>query len=135
MNLENFNELKKQVNKDLLLTDMNVLEMTTKATKLYTYYLDKYCSELDIYKKLKVKVDFKYAELYKKFKENYNVELGVKEIEIYIRGDADYCKIRNETDFQGIIVDYLENVLKELNVMGYKIKNHIDLKVFLAGGR
>jgi len=135
MNLEVFNKLKERVNKDLNITDMNVLEMTTRSTKLYTHYLDMYCRQLNEYKNLKVDQDEIYGRVYKKFKEDYNYELKISEIEVYCKADKDYSEIRRKVDFQGIVVDYLENVLKELNAIGYKIKSHIELKIFLAGGK
>ena len=74
MNLEVFNKLKERVNKDLNITDMNVLEMTTRSTKLYTHYLDMYCRQLNEYKNLKLSLKIKKAEMIK-----YKKELRIAE--------------------------------------------------------
>lgn len=134
MDLNQFIAVKKEVVEKLDLNERNVSEINMKSARYYTYYLDMYCEELDEYKKCKLGLDEVAGGLYKKYKETYNRELTKGEIEAYIKQEKTYCGAKRKVDFQEIVTLYLENVLKEINNMNFKIKNLIELKKFYAGG-
>ena len=51
-----------------------------------------------------------------------------------MNGDEDLCKRKEVIAYIKSIIDYLEDVVKEITFRHIKIKNAIDWRRFLSGG-
>ncbi|MFW6173021.1 MAG: recombination mediator protein UvsY [Elusimicrobiota bacterium] len=134
MKNEDFQKLKKFVEKELKIEESNVMEKSIQLSNLYTKFLQIYTREL---KNLKSKHHEKaktYGELYHHYKFKFDYQLDTKaEVESYIRADDKYYQIALEYSNLEVQVKYLEQILEQINNLGFRIKNYIDLKKISLG--
>ena len=57
-----------------------------------------------------------------------------QDIPIFLNSDEDLCKRKEIITYIKSIVDYLEEVVKEITFRHTKIKNAIEWRRFLSGG-
>lgn len=134
LNENTFRKLKQKVIKDLEFNDDNVLEKSTKIPTYYQRYLELFIDEMKELKKINLKVDTKYGELYKYYKYEDNRTWDNKaEIVSQINTNQEYNDLRKEQVKREFVVKYLEEVLDNIKRMSFSIKNFIDLKKFNAG--
>lgn len=134
MKNEDFQKLRNFVEKELKIEESNVMEKSIQLSNLYTKFLQIYTREL---KNLKSKHHEKakvYGELYHHYKFKFDYQLDTKaEVESYIRADDKYYQIALEYSNLEVQVKYLEQILEQINNLGFRIKNYIDLKKISQG--
>jgi len=134
MKVEDFQKLKDVVEKELKITDENVLEKSIQLSNFYAKFLQIYSKELKILKSLYHEKDKVYGKLYHHYKFEGDFQLDTKaEVEAYIKADDTYYKIALKYSQQEIQVKFLEQVLDHINNLGFRIKNYIDLKKMSQG--
>lgn len=57
-----------------------------------------------------------------------------KDVDIYLDGDQDLNTMKDRVFYQESKLQFLEEVIKELNSRAWKIKNAIEWRKFTAGG-
>lgn len=127
MTLKELGEFKKQVEKETHIDADNVHEMTLKILNIRMRYLDKYSEEKQKLKAIDLEMSKQYSRLYEHYKFNGNYKLDTKsEVEAFIKGDAEYHRLRIKYEAQELAVDYLHLVCSTIEKYGYYIKSHID---------
>lgn len=138
MNFAEFENLRKEIERDLNLNEDNLIEKSIQISNYYTKYLKVYSKELLILKKLFVEKEKRYNELYKKYRfsqdDKFGFELSTKsDIDAFICSNDEYYKKNVKYHSQEVVVKYLEETIKSINTMGFRIKNHIDLMKMKKG--
>ena len=135
MTIEELNILKKKASLDLTITEKNALQKTLEIPNLYQIYLSYFIKESMDLKKMKVNLERMYGEKFKYYKEDYGRELNRGEIEHYIDADKEYHEKNQEYQFQELVCKYLEEITQRMKSLSFDLKNFIDLKTFLGGGK
>jgi hypothetical protein len=138
---EDFEKLKIYVETEFKLTESNVLQKSLQISNLLYELTSIYSKESKLLKIQQIEKDKFYGELYRyyrygemKGRPNFQQSLSTKsEIDPYIESDELYYKIALEVAGQEVIVNYLEQIVKSINSLGYNIKNYIDLQKFNKG--
>ena len=134
MELETFKKLKKITNERLLWTEETILETEKNLSKFYQEYQDVFSTEKLEHLDLITEKERIYGVLYEKFKYNDNKEWDSKaEIESQIKKQKEYTDICIKINRQQVIVEYLENTLKNITNISYNVREFIKWKMFLAG--
>lgn len=135
MNQENFVKIKEIIEEKLKISeDENAIVLMSKnMPSNFQLVLDIFINELKLFKKMQKDKEKKYSELYKEYKEKYNLSLTKDEIKTYCNSNEEYYKICVDLDNQEVIVKYFEMTLDNIKRMSYDIKNWIEIKKFYAG--
>jgi len=129
MKSESFQKLKAKVESELKITPENVEQKSLQLSNFHTQCLQLFVKELSILKKKLLDKDKIYGELYHKYKYNFDYQLDTKgEVEAYIKADDKYYQIALECAQQEVQVKYLEDTCLQINNLGFRIKNFIDLR-------
>ena len=143
MNLE---ELQEMSAKDLKIDDQQLDIESLKTPELYGKYLKIFTR----WNLLLKQVESKHRILYRQKWEYYSGKMDEQtlhergwepfdhkilrnDIGIYLNGDEDLCKRKEVIVYIKSIVDYLEEVVKEVSFRHMKIKAAIDWRKFLGG--
>jgi superfamily I DNA and/or RNA helicase len=136
MKPEDFEKLKAVATKEITF-EKNIesaMEASAKVPNLYMRYLDVYTKEFNELNKLKAKLDKRYGELFEKYKMDSDVAWkNESEIKSQINRDNEYYNLRIEFSQQEYMVKHLEEILGNINRMGYSINAFIALKKLLMG--
>ena len=65
--------------------------------------------------------------------EQFHLKILRQDLDIYLQGDKQLGEFQQKIDYTKQKVDYLENIIKQLNGRGYLIKNAIDFMRFQTG--
>jgi len=134
MTPEDFKKLKKLVEKDLKWEKETAQDKEIQLSGLYAKYLDAFITQANIRRKLELKRERLFGKLYHKYKFEFQFQLDSKsEVESYIKSDEEYYEASLELVNQQMITDYLEEVLKEINTIGFNIKDYIELEKLKRG--
>ena len=134
MNLEKFELLKQRADKDIKVDLSNIVEKSLKFSSIYHNYSKLYIDELKQLKELSLEKEKIFGELYDKYKFHNDYKLDSKtEIEIYVKSDKQYFEIAQKYYQQESIVKYLEQLIDNINKVGYNIKNYIELEKIKLG--
>lgn len=136
MKPEDFEILKKVAEKEIRFS--HDLESAMKAAanipNLYMRYLDIFTVEFRDLNKLRAKMEKKFGELMEKYKIDSDVAWkNESEIKSQINRDNDYYNMKIEYAQQEYIVKHLEEILANINRMGFSINAFISLKKLLMG--
>ena len=130
-------ELKSVIEKQLEITEDNILDKTRTTSSLYSRVLQLYFAEFRKLKTLNIELNKIYAKCYLDIKKHgyEGVEVGKSkgEIETFINIDNEYCQQLEKVNDSEIIVKYLESTLDNLNKVSFHIKNYIELKKIQMG--
>lgn len=134
MDLETFNKLKAKATKDVKLTKENLLEQSYNIAINYQIYLDILSKEQQEIYKLESQLDVVYAKWlkYYKFDDQYEWKT-TKEIDRMIFSQDEYIEIAQKVNFQKIVIDYLDKLLKNIHSMTYGIREIREIKALLEG--
>jgi len=129
MKSESFQKLKIKIEEELKITPENVEAKSLQLSNFHTQCLQIFVKELQILKNKIIEKDKVYGELYHKYKYNFEYQLDTKgEIESYIKADDKYYKIALECAQQEVQVRYLEDTVTQINNIGFRIGNFINLR-------
>lgn len=136
MKPEDFEKLKAVATKEVTFKKdiESAMEASANIPNLYMRYLDVYTKEFKELNVLKAKMDKRYGELFEKYKTESDVAWkNESEIKSQINRDNEYYNLRIEFVQQEYIVKHLEEILGNINRMGYSINGFIALKKLLMG--
>jgi hypothetical protein len=130
-------DLEKELIPDLEINEENMQQKSLMLGKLYYKYLKILTTEklkqdkreqsrLDQYKIL-------YHNLRSKGFQGFEVSKTKNEIETYMCMDEKYREIEKEISQNQHIIDYLEDVLDQINRVSFNIKNWIDIQRLKLG--
>jgi len=129
-----FTALQKQVHIDLELTADNVQEKILKMPILYTKYRKKYFDQRRLLKNINSDMKRTEKKRYHYYKFDYDHRLDNKaERDIYVSGDEEMVELSLMFDEQTDIVEYLKDVINQINKMSYSIRSYIDLEKLKNG--
>lgn len=129
----NFDDLQKEVEQDLQITEENLHSKSMEIPSIYNKYLKFYQTYYKKYKELQTKRDEKYSELFEYYLTSYSVKLKSNEVDNFVKGDPEYTKIEKSLGIVKSRVDYLEGVLKQIGQMSFNIGNAISYIKFKEG--
>ena len=136
MKPEDFEALKKIATKEVTYEKdiESAIAASAKIPNLYMKYLDIYTKEFKDLNILRAKMEKRYGELMEKYKIDSDVSWkNESEIKSQINRDNEYYNLRIEFAQQEYIVKHLEEVLGNINRMGFSINSFIALKKLLMG--
>lgn len=136
MKPEDFEILKKVAEKEIRFSHdiESAMKVSANIPNLYMRYLDIYTIEFRDLNKLRAKMEKRFGELMEKYKVDSDVAWkNESEIKSQINRDNDYYNMKIEYAQQEYIVKHLEEVLGNINRMGYSINAFISLKKLLMG--
>lgn len=134
MNQTELNKLKSDLESDLDITDDNVLDKSLRVPHLYQKYLSYYIKESIALKKMKVELDEFYGKAIEELVKG-PLKLSKGEMDHFVEGNKEYCDKRRSYYFQEQCCVFLENSVQNVKNLSFNIKNFIDLKIFLQGGK
>jgi hypothetical protein len=134
MNQKQLNDIKKELEDDVLITDDNVVEKSRRVPHMYQKYLSIYIREAMELKKMKSELDEFYGLAFGKLLTGPR-KLNKGEIEYFINGDSEYGRRRRAMEFQEQVCLFLENSVQNVKNLSFNLKNYIDLKIYLQGGK
>lgn len=134
MTLEDFKKLKKYIHEQIKWDEDNLLEMEQKLSVLYQEVQDVLTNQRLLYENLLLEKDQIYGKLYESFKFESVRQWDTKnEIDSQIKSNHKYYEKALECNQLAVIVEYLENTLKNISSIGYQIRDFIKYKIFQSG--
>lgn len=64
----------------------------------------------------------------------FQLNILKKDVDIYMEGDTDLNLLKDKIAYQEAKLQFLEEIIKELNARAWKIKNAIEWRKFTSGG-
>lgn len=134
MELKDLQKLRELAKNDLQFDDENLSSKLSNHPVTCQRYTDKLMQEKLLLGKLEIEKENLYSKKYHTYKFEGDYKLSsAKEIDIYVKGDKDYDSILKRYNEKVIIVNLLDETLKNIRNMGFSMKQYFDLKSFLAG--
>ena len=133
LKIDKLAELYARVEADFTLNEGNVMEKSLRAPILYNKWMMEFTKRSLELKQKMVNLEKIAGRKTKYFKEEYNRDLKVGEIEKYLFTDDEYVNIYRQTRELEVICAYLEGITKKMSNLGFDVKNYIELKKFLNG--
>ena len=135
MTTDELNKIKKEIELDLMINDENVLSKSLQIPHIYQKYLSVFIKESFILKKMKIELDIMYGDRFKYLREQNSRKLTQGDTECYIMSEESYQKKNLEYQFQELICRFLEEITQKIKNLSFDIKNYVELKIFLGGGK
>jgi flagellar capping protein FliD len=136
MNLNTETEFKKiqqEAEKDLNINNQEYKDILNSLPHTYQKYLNHFYNFSIIYDKINKKLYKKYNELYRYYRDEFSIKLKTNELENYIKADDSYQEIEQILLNIKHQLNYLDNIMKQLNQISFYIKNAIDWEKFKNG--
>lgn len=134
MTLEELNKIKKEIEKDVDITDINVLDKSLEIPKIFQKYLSFYIRESTKCKTMKIELEQMYGKKIQEIKKDVGYKLNVVETEGFVNSDEKYTQLRKDYVIQEAVCKFLEESIISIKNMSFNIKNYVELKIFLGGG-
>jgi|TARA_A100001011_G_scaffold307670_1_gene323056 hypothetical protein len=141
----NLSEIQDQVKRDLKINDLELDIESLRIPALHTKYLQlltenslklkKSSGELSVLKRNKwIYYTGKASEEVYKEKGDFPLKLKTKDEErTFIEADEDIQKKKTEVEYYETVVDYLQEIVKQIGQRNFQIKNAIEWRKFEAG--
>ena len=141
----NLSEIQDQVKRDLKINDLELDIESLRIPRLHTKYLQlltenslklkKANGELAVLKRNKwIYYTGKASEDVYKEKGDFPLKLKTKDEErTFIEADEDIQKKKTEVEYYETVVDYLQEIVKQIGQRNFQIKNAIEWRKFEAG--
>ena len=141
----NLSEILDQVKRDLKINDLELDIESLRIPALHTKYLQlltenslklkKSSGELSVLKRNKwIYYTGKASEEVYKEKGDFPLKLKTKDEErTFIEADEDIQKKKTEVEYYETVVDYLQEIVKQIGQRNFQIKNAIEWRKFEAG--
>tara|TARA_Y100000593_G_scaffold93316_1_gene187782 strand:- start:304 stop:735 length:432 start_codon:yes stop_codon:yes gene_type:complete len=141
----NLSEIQDQVKRDLKINDLELDIESLRIPSLHTKYLQiltenslklkKANGELSVLKRNKwIYYTGKASEDVYKEKGNFPLKLKTKDEErTFIEADEEFQKKKTEVEYYETVVDYLQEIVKQIGQRNFQIKNAIEWRKFEAG--
>lgn len=134
MTLQDLSKLKEIARKELKFTD-DGLQSKIANQPIYTQkWLDLLLKEKHILSVIEAEKDKVYGKLYHKYKYESDFRLDTRgEIDVYVKADDAFDIVLKKYNESLVIVEWLDETLKNFRAMAWSMKNHLDLRKFLSG--
>ena len=134
MELAEFNKLKIKAEKDVRIDKENLLTKTYDIAINYQKYLDVLSNQRRVAMSLEQDLDKVYAKFLKfyKYEDSYEWKTQ-KEIDAMIMSEDEYIEIAQKVNFQKVVIEYLDKLLKNISQMTFNIREIRELTALLAG--
>lgn len=132
--------------KDSAIDKTELGDAALNITRLHEKYLRIYTSEKLVYNKINKDYKVLWRDKYEFYTQGPSKETQDKgwvmpakgriikqEIDIYMEADSDLSDMESKLELLKLKLDYLENVLKIIHNMNYKIRAAIDWNRFING--
>ena len=141
----NLSEIQDQVKRDLRINDLELDIESLRIPSLHTKYLQlltenslklkKVNAELAVLKRNKwIYYTGKASEDVYKEKGDFPLKLKTKDEErTFIEADEEIQKKKTEVEYYETVVDYLQEIVKQIGQRNFQIKNAIEWRKFEAG--
>jgi len=141
----NLSEIQDQVKRDLKINDLELDIESLRIPALHTKYLQlltenslklkKANGELSVLKRNKwIYYTGKASEEVYKEKGDFPLKLKTKDEEkTFIEADEDIQKKKTEVEYYETVVDYLQEIVRQIGQRNFQIKNAIEWRKFEAG--
>ena len=141
----NLSEIQDQVKRDLKINDLELDIESLRIPSLHTKYLQiltenslklkKANGELSVLKRNKwIYYTGKAPEEVYKEKGDFPLKLKTKDEErTFIEADEEFQKKKTEVEYYETVVDYLQEIVKQIGQRNFQIKNAIEWRKFEAG--
>jgi len=141
----NLSEIQDQVKRDLKINDLELDIESLRIPALHTKYLQlltenslklkKSNGELSVLKRNKwIYYTGKAPEEVYKEKGDFPLKLKTKDEErTFIEADEDIQKKKTEVEYYETVVDYLQEIVRQIGQRNFQIKNAIEWRKFEAG--
>ena len=141
----NLSEIQDQVKRDLKINDLELDFESLRIPSLHTKYLQiltenslklkKANGELSVLKRNKwIYYTGKAPEEVYKEKGDFPLKLKTKDEErTFIEADEEFQKKKTEVEYYETVVDYLQEIVKQIGQRNFQIKNAIEWRKFEAG--
>lgn len=133
----NFDDIKLMWEKDSKIDDTELDIEALKIPQLHSKYLNLY-SDFNLIKE-KAEGDHKkiIRELWEfysgKSEEPFHIKLLKQDVIMYIESDERYLRCLNKVKYYTTIVNYLKEVITNINNRSYAIRNALEWRKFLNG--
>ena len=141
-----FDDIRKMVEKDMVIDDSELDLESLKIPQLHNKYLNLFHDERILLRKLEVerrelirdKWEFysgkmSEEELTRRGWEPFQLKVLKQDLDMYIQSDSDVTKIDDRITLQKEKVDYLASIVKSISGRGWEIKNAIEWRRFTSG--
>ena len=141
----NLSEIQDQAKRDLKINDLELDIESLRIPSLHTKYLQiltenslklkKANGELSVLKRNKwIYYTGKAPEEVYKEKGDFPLKLKTKDEErTFIEADEEFQKKKTEVEYYETVVDYLQEIVKQIGQRNFQIKNAIEWRKFEAG--
>ena len=141
-----FDDIRKMVEKDMVIDDSELDLESLKIPQLHNKYLNLFHDERILLRKLEVerrelirdKWEFysgkmSEEEVTRRGWEPFQLKVLKQDLDMYIQSDSDVTKIDDRITLQKEKVDYLASIVKSISGRGWEIKNAIEWRRFTSG--
>ena len=141
-----FDDIRKMVEKDMVIDDSELDLESLKIPQLHNKYLNLFHDERILLRKLEVerrelirdKWEFysgkmSEEELTRRGWEPFQLKVLKQDLDMYIQSDSDVTKVDDRITLQKEKVDYLASIVKSISGRGWEIKNAIEWRRFTSG--
>ena len=142
-----FDKLKKMAEKDSIVDGTELDIESIKLPQLHNKYLNLLQDEKLILRKLiseknslyRLKWEYYTGKMNKEEMDDlewepFQLNVLKKDINIYLESDKELSIIGDRVAYHEVILEFLEEILKELNTRHWKIRNAIEWRKFTSGG-
>jgi len=138
-------ELQQKVKRDLKINDLQLDVESLRIPSLHSQYLQLLTEHSLAYKKARNELSIirrnkwiyysgKASEDVYKEKGDFPIKLKTKDEEkTFIEADEEFIEKKKEVDYHESIVEYLQEIVKQIGNRGFQIKNAIEWRKFEAG--
>lgn len=133
MQIEKFKELLSELKNCSDINIENLDKDIMKTLSLYQNLIEIVSSELYRLHKIDTKYEKIYQSLYHKYKTQYDYNLSVNEIKLYVEADDKLSGIRAEKKLSEYQISIIEKYIDMLKNKQFQIKNIIEWKKYQAG--
>ena len=128
-----FEKIKKEVDKDLEITQENLDTKIYEIPSLHSKYLRLYYHESLILEKMETALARLYVKKHHYYRHDYDYVIKDSQVSWYIDGDEEFSKRKYQINKQKLQVDFLERTLKKINQLSFDVKNIIEWVKFQSG--
>ena len=125
-----FDKIKAMSEKD---TQMDGTELDIESIKLPQLH-NKYLNILQDEKLVLRKLISDKNRLFRLKWKPFQLNILKKDIDIYLNSDKELSMVQDRISYQEVKLEFLEEILKELNNRHWKIRNAIEWRKFTSGG-
>lgn len=141
--MDEYHRIKGMAEDDMEIDDLELDQESVRVPKLYSKYLNEHFNATRIYLDMKERKDALFLERWRYYMGKQTDQYYAKhplhekvlktDVDKYMAADPMMVKMNRAFNLQKAVVEYLENILKEIQRRGYHIRAAIDYVKFQNG--